>query len=700
MFFPVVNFIPLTTSYVFRNFFLCESGTILFNWLTCTKKRGCMRNRHTILFLCSSFIIFPCILSGQHDAGIESLLGIRSQKIIEGKVLTPVSEPVPLATVAVATSSAYPCPVVQTNNRGEFRVDCNFSNEMDKTRPFTVTLSVSKKGFQLARKMAEISAFSNVSGIGITLRRIQPENPKLMTRAELIRILSARLRQLGPDDGLSVGDQKDYTRGVEEFLSRTNFERAVFLFIKVARNNPSCLRCRTMLALAELAWGDWDDSVRELGESFNALMADRKLARAEPLLAYGVLLTWEGEPAKASGYFAEALRCAPQDALALQEYARAQYLDSNWEAAIESLKQALAAGAGPEMRLMLSEAFLSAGTPDQAEVEITKYMRGRDIRDMPPRVRNLSERIHERKKSEIALQAANVKARARGEEAIDYINHPPQDLPDFEPAGSQAPLEGILSEVGKNVAKLFSDLLNISAVENVQLDKLDREGKVSLSRRFEYLYLCMGAIEKRIPSFDEYRTDSQGHETSQLGLDEGYMLTAGFISAPLIFLPTQQKGSSFRLLGHQKLRGRDTVLIAFAQIPARSRIYGSFKIGENTETTYKQGLAWIVSENYQIVRLASDLLKPLPRIRLDTLKTQIDFDEVRFNQEAGKFWLPLNVIVTVQWSGKVLRNRHAYSDFKLFSVQASQKVEKPKNSKRNIGGPEAPVPQEKPEPEP
>jgi tetratricopeptide (TPR) repeat protein len=659
-----------------------------------------MRDRRGLLLLFTSFIFFPAILHGQDDADLRARLGIKSRKIIAGKVFAPKREPVSQATVAISTGSAYQCTPVQTNNQGEFRAECNFPYDAEESKHLTVTLSVSKKGFQPAHKMANLLSFANGTGIAVTLRRMEPEDPTLLSQPELIKSLAPRLRQLEPDDGLSAGDQKDYARGVQEFLDRNQLERAIPLFTNVVQKNPLCLRCRTMLALAELAWNDWDDARRELGESINALIADRKLARAEPLVAYGVLFTWDREPLTASAYFAEALKCAPNDALALQEYGRAQYLDSNWEAASESLKQALAAGAGPEMRLMLVEVLLRTGTAAQAEAELTTYLDGRDIGKMPPRVRNLLERIRDRKKSEAALLVANEKARARGEEPIDYLHRPPQNLPDFEPASDQAPLGGILAAVGKNVSKLFSDLLNISAVENVQLDRLDHEGKINLSRRFEYLYLCMGTVDKRDPSFDEYRADSRGHELSQLGLDEGFMLTAGFISAPLLFHPIQQKGSSFRLLGHQKLRGRNTIVIAFAQLPARSRIYGSFKIGENTEATFKQGIAWIDEENYQIIRLASDLLKPLPRIRLDKLRTQIDFDEVRFNQATEKFWLPVQVIVTVQWSGRFLRNTHAYSDFKLFNVEASQKIEKPKSAGRPSGGTEDPASPEKPEAKP
>ena len=46
------------------------------------------------------------------------------------------------------------------------------------------------------------------------------------------------------------------------------------------------------------------------------------MGRPEPLVAYGTWLSWQHEPEKAESFFLEALKFAPQDALALQELGR------------------------------------------------------------------------------------------------------------------------------------------------------------------------------------------------------------------------------------------------------------------------------------------------------------------------------------------------------------------------------------------
>ncbi len=641
-----------------------------------------------VLFAALSFWPVNLIVQGQGQSGAgrydigNELETHQTYRLVAGKVQTPAGDPVVHARVEIANYAGAPYHDLTTDNQGEFRAEFNLLGQSDEIIHFTVTVKVTKKGFQPARRYAVMEESDHQIGFDITLRPVQPEDSTVLSQADLINGVASRLRQLGPSDGLSAKQQKDYAHGVQEFLDRGHAERALTYFAKVARLNPSCLRCRTMLALAELSWGDTDDPPVDLAQAINALLADRKLGSPEPLLTYGVLLSWRHEPEKAIAYFMEALKYAPQDALAYQELGRVQCMELNYYSASESLKKALAAGAGPDARLLRAEALVWAGTPDEATTELNLYLNGRDLRSMPPRVRSIQANIQARKKDEAAFRAQSFKAQARGEQPLDYIHHPPLNLPDFEPAADQAPMEGILAAVGKNVAELVSDLPNICSVERVQQEKLNRNGKVGLTQEHKYRYLALSPNHPWGPSLDEYRADSTGTETPQLGLSDNSMLTTGFVSAPLVFHPAYQSGSSFRLLGRQKVKGRSAFVIAFAQDPAKSRLSGNFQRGPDVSTTYTQGLAWIDAENYQIIRLTSDLLRPLPRVRLEKITTEINFSEVQFKQPAQKFWLPEAVTVTLDWNGRLYRNRHAYSDFLVSNVDSTEKIGNPKGAEK------------------
>jgi hypothetical protein len=68
----------------------------------------------------------------------------------------------------------------------------------------------------------------------------------------------------------------------------------------------------------------------------------------------------------------------------------------------------------------------------------------------------------------------------------------------------------------------------------------------------------------------------------------------------------------------------------------------------------------------------------LPELRLERESTEINFQQIGFKRLTQTFWLPQQVTVAIDWDGKQLRNTHAYSDFRLFSVDATERVGTPK----------------------
>lgn len=598
-------------------------------------------------------------------------------KVMAGRVYSQTGGVVPKARVEVTNDAGSPFQSAITDKAGDFQFDFNLYDE-DYAKNFMATIKIVRKGYEVGHKVVFMDQKTNQTSFAINLRPEGPEDANLLSRSELIEGLAARLEHLRPSDGLSPKQQKDYDKGVDEFKKGKHLESALVDLHKAAAANPNCLKCRTMLGVAELKWGDWDGARLDFSESVNALIKDQKLGSAEPLLAYGTFVSWKRDPGKASAYFLDALTYSPQDALVLQELGRAECQEMNWYSANQTLKKALDAGAGAEARLMRAEALLWAGTAKEATDELNLYLKGRDLKSMPLRVKALDAHIEERKKDEVAFHAAAVKAQAKGIVPIDYLHNPPKNLPDFEAIADQNLLKDILAAVGKNVSDLFAGLPNICSIEKVQQEKLAHDGKVNASLESKYRYLAMAPSHPWGPSIDEFRADGQGHQTPQAGLSENSMLTEGFVSAPLVFHPTYQSGSTFRLLGRQKVKGRSTYVIVYAQDPAKSSLAGSFSMGKVVRPTYTQGIAWVDGENYQVLRIVSDLVAPLPPVRLDKETTDITFGAVQFKQATQTFWLPQAVTVVVDWNGRTYRNSHSYSEFLVSNVDEIQKIGTPK----------------------
>ena len=423
-----------------------------------------------------------------------------------------------------------------------------------------------------------------------------------------------------------------------------------------------------MWGLAQLAMSDWDGAERNFGEAIKTIRADPSKARPEPDIALGVMETWRHNMKRGADFFHEAVKFAPEDPLALQELGRTQLALENWEEASDQLQKAIAAGAGRDAHLMCAEALLHADRFREADRELTAYLAGRDVKKMPPKVRQLWQEIQTQEGQELASTGGSFSMDRSTDELIQAM----PALKGLEPASDQSQLASILDEAGKRVADSFRDFPNTVSVEEVHQEKLQRRGKIEGSQDQEFRYLWLMEPGPAGPGISEYRADKSGGTAAQKGLDDGYMLTSGFTSAALKFHPFYRGDAQFRYLGRQKLDGIEYYVVAFAQYPGKARLAGAFRVNGAPLSFYFQGLAWIDAGTYEIVRMRQDLLAPLPEVRLERQTTEIDFGAVRFKKFTAEFWLPQRVSVAVDWNGKRLRNEHRYSKFELFNVHATE----------------------------
>jgi len=257
-------------------------------------------------------------------------------------------------------------------------------------------------------------------------------------------------------------------------------------------------------------------------------------------------------------------------------------------------------------------------------------------------------------------------------------------VPPKNPEESRELLPRILQQAGANVKRFFEDFPNTTSVERIRTDRpgqdlsyedpmgITRTSSHSLEQQFNYI-----ALARRSPAkfgLDEYRTNSRGTPVEP----GGGLVTKGFASMSIHFHPAYQPDSVFRYLGREKLRGRDTLVVAFAQRPEAARIVGQVEVPGRTVVILTQGVAWIDSVNFQIVRLRTDLLTPPEGSGLKCQTTEIEYGAIRFKQAGSALWLPTRVTVTLNWRGEVLRNRHEYSDFRLFAVETEQSPKDPR----------------------
>ncbi len=253
------------------------------------------------------------------------------------------------------------------------------------------------------------------------------------------------------------------------------------------------------------------------------------------------------------------------------------------------------------------------------------------------------------------------------------------ELKGLRPATDQSQLPVLLRHVSANLQRFVTNFVNTTALETIEET---RRGGGSLNGRYveersvqKFRYLMLARREGNALTLIEYRTDLHGQEERPQKLTKNFIKMTGFAATELFFGPLQQPWSDFRYLGRQKIGGSPTEAVAFAEHTDPQAVMGRFSMGEASIPILVQGVAWIRTSDYQILRIRTDILAPLPPLAQVT--TLVLYARNQFRDSPTALWLPREVEVKVSLGPYLFSNRHRYSDYRRFMVESVIKTDLP-----------------------
>jgi hypothetical protein len=167
---------------------------------------------------------------------------------------------------------------------------------------------------------------------------------------------------------------------------------------------------------------------------------------------------------------------------------------------------------------------------------------------------------------------------------------------------------------------------------------------------------------------NEYRTNDQNESVDVSSLSPGNPRGVGFSSSWMMFKPANALESNYRYLGRQKVGKHDTVVLAFAQVPGEVQVPAEISMGGPACSYLMQGVVWIDEAVFQIVRVQTDLLAPLPGIHVTELRSEVSFGEVRIPERDLTLWMPSDVSINWVSKDQVGEERHKYTNYRLFGA--------------------------------
>ncbi len=151
----------------------------------------------------------------------------------------------------------------------------------------------------------------------------------------------------------------------------------------------------------------------------------------------------------------------------------------------------------------------------------------------------------------------------------------------------------------------------------------------------------------------------------------GPPLSQGFASMWVRFYPSNRSEAAFRYLGQQKIDGRRTWVLAFAQRPGAVRLPAEVQFSDKSVPIYYQGVAWVDASDFRIVRLRTDLLPTIEKLPLTQLTAEVQFADTQAAGFSAPLWLPREVAVTSEVNGHIFHDKHNYSNYRSFQAHAN-----------------------------
>jgi hypothetical protein len=235
-------------------------------------------------------------------------------------------------------------------------------------------------------------------------------------------------------------------------------------------------------------------------------------------------------------------------------------------------------------------------------------------------------------------------------------------------------VQNVIPGASKEVRGFVENVNRISATEVVEHERINKDGVVIEQKHHKFNYVA--EIQETQPgmlNMDEYRDGSPG----QTGFP-GELSTVGITSLVLIFHPYHVKEFAMTC-ATENWQGRPAWKVSFEQKLDQPARMSALRIGDATYSILLKGAAWIDQHNYQIVHLETDILKPVPAVRLTTEHQVLDYGPVQFEQKKLQLWLPLEAEIYLDVNGKRFHHRHTYSDYRVFSVDLGLKQASPKS---------------------
>ena len=232
------------------------------------------------------------------------------------------------------------------------------------------------------------------------------------------------------------------------------------------------------------------------------------------------------------------------------------------------------------------------------------------------------------------------------------------------------PMQQILKATSSRTQDLIQSLQRFSADERIEQIEFDKNGKSrNASTQVNYVVQIEEGAS-RYPAIKEYRA---GRATPY----QPSVVDTGTAIFALIFHASHLRSFDFRCEGLGHLRGSPVWQLRFEENADPNESFQAIRVGGAVYLPRLKGRAWIATDGYEVLRIETDLVSPIPRIDFGREHLIINYAPVEFRNHSVRLWLPENAQVYISYRKHRYELVHTFSHFQLFSVDSDQAIKEP-----------------------
>lgn len=474
--------------------------------------------------------------------------------------------------------------------------------------------------------------------------------------------------------------QKEMNKGLEELRANNATEAKKHLMnaLKIAPSNPDVNYLLGVLA-------------SKAGDKTGATSYWEKAVAAFPthafsLIALGEARMGQGDLKGAKEFLEKAVAADPSSWRPYELLGRVDLQSRDYENSVQAAQKAIEIGKSQAAasQVVLAKALIGQGKRERAAQVLKEFLDTKPTGPVGESAQKLTDALAKAEANRVvettivaAVPTETVPAAPPLPPPIRWM---PADVDTAVPPvenGVSCNLDEVLPQTGKNVIKFTQGLEKFTATEKMQHQVVNAQGIAATNenRTFNYL-VSMYEIEPGILNVDEYRNG-----TMALNVFPDGIATKGLPSMILIFHPLHQEDFEMKCEGLGSWRGIPAWQVRFQQKENRMARARTYRIGGGLYPVALKGRAWISRDLLQVIRIETDLMKPIPEIKLDAEHQEIDYGPVPFPKQHAEYWLPATTDFYTELKGRRIHRRLSYSDYVLFSVEDRQKFGDPLKKK-------------------